>query len=41
MMNAKFDSIPLAGYMKLSKKICPISRKEKEIMAKVPYSSII
>uniref|UniRef100_A0A3Q7FGH2 Reverse transcriptase Ty1/copia-type domain-containing protein n=1 Tax=Solanum lycopersicum TaxID=4081 RepID=A0A3Q7FGH2_SOLLC len=41
MKNAKLVSIPLAGHMKLSKKMCPTAREEKENMAKVPYSSIV
>ena len=41
MKNAKPVSIPLAGHMKLSKKMCPTAREEKENMAKVPYSSVI
>ena len=41
MKNAKFVSIPLAGHMKLSKKMCPTAREEKENMAKVPYSSVV
>ena len=41
MKNAKPVSIPLAGHMKLSKKMCPTAREEKENMAKVPYSSIV
>ena len=39
--NAKPVSIPLDGHMKLSKKMCPTSREEKENMAKVPYSSVV
>ena len=41
MKNAKPVSIPLAGHMKLSKKMCPTAREEKENMAKVPYSSVV
>ena len=41
MKNAKPVSIPFAGHMKLSKKMCPTAREKKENMAKVPYSSVI
>ena len=41
MKNAKPVSIPLAGHMKLSKKMYPTAREEKENMANVPYSSIV
>uniref|UniRef100_A0A3Q7GP61 Reverse transcriptase Ty1/copia-type domain-containing protein n=1 Tax=Solanum lycopersicum TaxID=4081 RepID=A0A3Q7GP61_SOLLC len=41
MKNVKFVSTPLAGYTKLSKKLCPTTIEEKENMAKVPYSSVI
>ena len=41
MKNAKPVSTPLAGHMKLSKKMCPTAREEKENMAKVPYSSVV
>ena len=41
MKNAKPISIPLAGHMKLSKKMCPTAREEKENMPKVPYYSIV
>ena len=41
MKNAKHVSTPLVGHMKLSKKMCPKSREEKENMAKVPYSSVV
>ena len=41
MKNANPVSIPLAGHMKLSKKMCPAAREEKENMAKVSYSSIV
>ena len=41
MKNAKPISIPLAGHMKLSKKMCPTSREGKECMDKVSYSSIV
>ena len=41
MKNAKSVSIPLAGHMKLSKKMCPTAREEKENMVKVPYSSVV
>lgn len=32
---------PLAGQMKLSKKMCPTTREEKESVVKVPYSSVV
>ena len=41
MKNAKPVSIPLAGHMKLIKKMCPTAREEKENMNKVPYSSVV
>ena len=41
MKNAKPVSIPLAGHLKLSKKMCPTAREEKENMNKVPYSSVV
>ena len=41
MKNVKPVSIPLAGHMKLSKKMYPTAREEKENMAKVPYSSVV
>ena len=41
MMNAKPVSTSFAGHMKLSKKMCPTAREEKENMAKVPYSSVV
>ena len=41
MKNAKPISAPLAGHMKLSKKMCPTAREEKDNMAKVLYSSIV
>ena len=41
MKNAKPFSIPLVVHMKLSKKMCPTAREEKENMDKVPYSSVI
>ena len=41
MKNAKPVTTPLAGHKKLSKKMCPTSREEKENMAKVPYSSVV
>ena len=41
MKNVKPVSIPLAGHMKLSKKMCPTTREEKKNMAKVSYSSIV
>ena len=41
MNNVKPVNKPLAGHMKLSKKMCPTSRVEKDNMAKVPYSSIV
>ena len=37
MKNAKPVSIPLAGHMKLIKKMCPTAREEKENMAKVLF----
>ena len=40
MKNAKPISIPLAGHMKLSKKMYPTIREEKENMTKVSYSSV-
>ena len=41
MKNAKPVSTPLAGHMKMSKKMCPTAREEKESMTKVPYSSAV
>ena len=41
MKNAKPVSIPLADHMKLSKKMCPTAREEKENMVNVPYSSVV
>ena len=41
MKNAKPVSIPFAGHMKLSKKMCPTAREEKENMVNVPYSSVV
>ncbi|KAH0685102.1 hypothetical protein KY289_022854 [Solanum tuberosum] len=41
MKNAKPVSTPLAGHMKLSKKMCLTVREEKESMAKVPYSFVV
>ena len=41
MKNVKPVSTPLAGHMKLSKKLCPTTREEKEIMEKVPYSFVV
>ena len=41
MMNAKPITTPLAGHMKLNKKICPTTMEEKENMAKFLYSSVI
>ena len=41
MKNTKPVSIPLADHMKLSKKMCPTPREEKENMDKVPYSSVV
>ena len=41
MKNAMHVSIPVAGHMKLSKKMCPTAREEKENMVKVPYSSVV
>ena len=41
MKNAKPVSIPLAGHMKLSKKMCPTAREEKDNMVNVPYSSVV
>ena len=41
MNNAQSISTPLACHMKLSKKMCPTAREEKENMAKVPYSSVV
>ena len=39
--NANPVSTPLAGHMKLSKKMCPTAREEKENMVKVSYSSVV
>ena len=41
MKNAKAFSTPLAGHMKLSKKMYPTAKGEKESMTKVPYSSVV
>ena len=41
MKNAKTVSIPLPGHMKLSKKMCPTSREDKENMVKVPNYSVV
>ncbi|PHU23194.1 Retrovirus-related Pol polyprotein from transposon TNT 1-94 [Capsicum chinense] len=41
MNNAKVVNTPLAGHMKLSRKMCPTMKEEKESITKVPYSSII
>ena len=41
MKNAKPVSTPLAGHLKLSKKMCPTTVEEKGNMAKVPYSSAV
>ena len=41
MKNVKPVSTPLAGYMKLSKKIWPTIREEKESMTKVSYFSVV
>ena len=41
MKNVKPVSTPLACHMKLSKKMCPTAREEKENMSKVPYSSVV
>lgn len=37
MKSTKVISTPLAGHVKLRKNICPITMKEKENMASVPY----
>uniref|UniRef100_A0A2N9IRB9 Integrase catalytic domain-containing protein n=1 Tax=Fagus sylvatica TaxID=28930 RepID=A0A2N9IRB9_FAGSY len=41
MKHAKLVSTPLGGHFKLSKKSCPLSNKEKENMASIPYSSAV
>ena len=39
MKSAKLVSTPLASHLKLSKQMCPTTKKEKDGMAKVSYSS--
>uniref|UniRef100_A0A3Q7H976 Reverse transcriptase Ty1/copia-type domain-containing protein n=1 Tax=Solanum lycopersicum TaxID=4081 RepID=A0A3Q7H976_SOLLC len=41
MKNTKLVSTPLAGHMKLSKKMYPLTREEKENKVKVSYSSVV
>lgn len=41
MKNAKVVNIPIASHMEFSKKICPTTKKEKESITNVSYSSII
>ena len=41
MKHAKHVSAPLAGHVKLSKKMYPTTVEEKENIGKVPYSSVI
>ena len=41
MKNVNSISTPLASQMKLSKKMCPIAREEKESMAKVSYLYVV
>ena len=38
MKDAKFVTLPLAKYFKLTKHLCPKIDKEKEYMTKVPYA---
>ena len=41
MKHSKPVSTPLARHVKLSKKSCPSTRKEKEEMLVIPYSSVV
>ncbi|KAF3642324.1 Retrovirus-related Pol polyprotein from transposon TNT 1-94 [Capsicum annuum] len=41
MKNAKVVNTPFAGHMKLSRKMCPTTKEEKESIAKVPHSSVV
>ncbi|KAL9266853.1 Retrovirus-related Pol polyprotein from transposon TNT 1-94-like protein, partial [Drosera capensis] len=41
MNGAKVVSCPLPSHLKLSKKICPSTEKEKDEMSSVPYSSAV
>uniref|UniRef100_A0A3Q7GYL8 Retrovirus-related Pol polyprotein from transposon TNT 1-94-like beta-barrel domain-containing protein n=1 Tax=Solanum lycopersicum TaxID=4081 RepID=A0A3Q7GYL8_SOLLC len=39
--NAKPVNTPLAAHFKLSKRCCPTTKKEKESMSHIPYSSVV
>ncbi|KAL9273201.1 Retrovirus-related Pol polyprotein from transposon TNT 1-94-like protein, partial [Drosera capensis] len=41
MKGAKTVSCPLPSHLKLSKKLCPSTEKEKDEMSRVPYSSAV
>lgn len=41
MQGAKEVSCPLPSHLKLSKKLCPSTEKEKDEMSSVPYSSAV
>ena len=41
MKNSKPISTPLVGHFKLSKRLCPSTKKEKGEMSVIPYSSTI
>ena len=41
MKNSKPVSTPLVGHFKLTKKLCPSTKKEKGEMSVIPYSSAI
>ena len=41
MKNSKPISTPLAGHFKLSKRLCPYTKKEKGEMSVIPYSSAV
>ena len=41
MKNSKPVSTPLVGHVKLSKRLCPSTEKEKGEMSVIPYSSVV
>ena len=41
MKNLKLVSTPLVGHFKLSKRLCPSTKKEKGEMSIIPYSSVV
>ena len=41
MKNSKPVSTPLVGYFKLSKRLCPSTKKEKGKIPVIPYSSAV